>query len=206
MVLSKEQAQTRFLAIVLPTLTLCTHTLLAFSFALPGSEQYRAFWSLVYNSLAACASILGLIGAVRLIPSFVSAYTFVHTTALSFVTLALVNIIVPFDAGFLNPVIPSWHVDESAICRDIDAGFGWDEEWLVKCSKHFYTRNASRCVERVAPDVCAMVGTMDRSAMGQGTEVPEIEGQSGCREAGLAGRKERFYEGRKDTSLGMEYK
>ena len=55
----------RFLAIVLPTLTLCTHTLLAFSFALPGSEQYRAFWSLVYNSLAACASILGLIGAVR---------------------------------------------------------------------------------------------------------------------------------------------
>jgi hypothetical protein len=55
------------------------------------------------------------------------------------VTLALANIIIPFDAGFLNPVIPSWHVDESAICRDIDAGFGWDDEWLVKCSKHFYT-------------------------------------------------------------------
>lgn len=62
-----------------------------------------------------------------------------HTSTLSFVTLALINIIIPFDAGFLNPVIPSWHVDEGAICRDIDAGFGWDEEWLVKCSQHFYT-------------------------------------------------------------------
>lgn len=74
-----------------------------------------------------------------MIPSFISAYTLIHTSTLSFVTLALVNIIVPFSAGFLNPVIPSWHVDESAICRDIDAGFGWDEEWLVKCSQHFYT-------------------------------------------------------------------
>jgi hypothetical protein len=69
----------------------------------------------------------------------VSFYTLSHTTTLSFVTLALFNIITPFDAGFLNPVIPSWHVDESAICRDIDAGFGWDEEWLVKCSRNFFT-------------------------------------------------------------------
>lgn len=61
-----------------------------------------------------------------------------HTTTLSFVTLALANIIVPFDSGFLNPVIPSWKVDDNAICRDIDAGFGWDEDWLVKCSKNFY--------------------------------------------------------------------
>jgi hypothetical protein len=36
-------------------------------------------------------------------------------------------------------VLPSWHVDESAICRDIDAGLGWDEEWLVKCSRDFFT-------------------------------------------------------------------
>jgi len=139
MTLTQEQSQTRFLAIVLPTLTFFTHTLLALSFALPGTEQYRAFWSLVFNVIAAGASILGFIGAVRLIPSFVSAYTLIHTSTLSFVTLALINIIVPFDAGFLNPVIPSWHVDEGAICRDIDAGFGWDEEWLVKCSRHFYT-------------------------------------------------------------------
>jgi hypothetical protein len=55
----------RFLAILLPALTLCTHTLLALSFALPGSEQYRAFWSLSYNVVAAGASILGLVGAVR---------------------------------------------------------------------------------------------------------------------------------------------
>ncbi|KAF2030745.1 hypothetical protein EK21DRAFT_100228 [Setomelanomma holmii] len=135
MVFTKEQTQTRFLAILLPGLTLCTHTLLALSFALPGSEQ--AFWSFVYNVFAAGASILGLMGAVKLIPSFVSAYTLMHTSTLSFVTLALANIIIPFDFGFLNPVIPSWHVDESAICRDIDAGFGWDEEWLVKCSNNF---------------------------------------------------------------------
>jgi hypothetical protein len=68
----------------------------------------------------------------------VATYTLTHTATLSFVTLALVNIILPFDIGLLNPVISSWHVDESAICHDIDAGFGWDEEWLVKCSKHFY--------------------------------------------------------------------
>ena len=74
----------------------------------------------------------------QLIPSFVSAYTLTHTSTLSFVTLALVNVIIPFNAGFLNPVIPSWHIDQSAICRDIDAGFGWDEEWLVKCSKNFF--------------------------------------------------------------------
>jgi hypothetical protein len=69
----------------------------------------------------------------------VSAYTLAHTLTLSFVTLALANIILPFDAGFLNPVIPSWHVDQTAVCRDIDAGFGWDEEWFDKCSKNFYT-------------------------------------------------------------------
>jgi hypothetical protein len=62
-----------------------------------------------------------------------SAYTLAHTCTLSFVTLALVNIILPFDFGLLNPVLPSWHVDESAICRDID------EEWLVKCSRNFFT-------------------------------------------------------------------
>jgi hypothetical protein len=74
-----------------------------------------------------------------MIPSFVSAYTLMHTTTLSFVTLALANVIIHFDAGILNPVIPSWHIDERAICHDIDAGFGWDNDWLIKCSKHFYT-------------------------------------------------------------------
>jgi hypothetical protein len=64
----------------------------------------------------------------------VSAYSLMHTSTLSFVTLALVNMMIPFDAAFMNPVIPSWHVDEGALCRDIDAGFGWEEEWL-----HFYT-------------------------------------------------------------------
>jgi hypothetical protein len=54
-----------FLATILPILTLCTHTLLALSFALPGSDQYHAFWSLVYNVLAAGSSMLGLIGAIR---------------------------------------------------------------------------------------------------------------------------------------------
>lgn len=37
----------------------------------------------------------------------------------------------------MNPVIPSWRIDEAAICRDIDAGFGWDEEWLMQCSMSF---------------------------------------------------------------------
>jgi hypothetical protein len=67
----------------------------------------------------------------------VSAYTLVHTTTLSLVTLALVNILLPLNLRISNPVIPSLQLDESAICRDIDAGFGWDEEWLVKCSRSF---------------------------------------------------------------------
>ena len=66
-----------------------------------------------------------------------SAYTIVHATTLSFVTIALVNLILPFDFRLLNPVIPSYAVDGSLICRDIDAGLGWDAEWLEKCSGTF---------------------------------------------------------------------
>lgn len=66
-----------------------------------------------------------------------SAYTLVHTTTLSFVTLALMNTLLPYDFRYMNPVIPSWRIDETAICRDIDAGFGWDEDWLVQCRKSF---------------------------------------------------------------------
>lgn len=135
--MTTEQSQTRFLAIVLPGLTLCTHLLLALSFALPGAAPDRAFFSLIYNVVAVGASLLGLMGAIKLIPSLVSAYILMHTITLSFVNIALVNIIIPFDIRLLNPVLPSWQIDESAICRDIDAGFGWDEEWLVKCSKSF---------------------------------------------------------------------
>ncbi|KAF1927426.1 uncharacterized protein M421DRAFT_421835 [Didymella exigua CBS 183.55] len=137
MKLSREQTQTRFLAIILPALTLSTHLLLSLSFALPGNDKTWAFWSLTYNGLAAWASVLGLIGALRLWPKLVSAYTLVHATTLSFVTLALLNTLLPFDLRYMNPVIPSWRIDETAICRDIDAGFGWDEDWLMQCSKNF---------------------------------------------------------------------
>ena len=74
---------------------------------------------------------------LQLLPKLVSAYTLVHTTTLSFVTLALMNALLPYDLRYMNPVIPSWRIDETAICRDIDAGFGWDEDWLVQCSKSF---------------------------------------------------------------------
>ncbi|KAH9867857.1 hypothetical protein IAQ61_007161 [Plenodomus lingam] len=134
-ILSTEQSQTRFLAIVLPALTLCTHTLLALSSILPGSDPDRAFFSLVYNFLAVCASILGLLGAVRLLPSLVSIYTLVHTITLSFATFALLN--APLSFRIINPIIPSWQIDENAICRDINAGFGWDEAWFTKCSQSF---------------------------------------------------------------------
>lgn len=49
--------------------------------------------------------------------------------------MALLN--TPFNLQLVNPVIPSWHVDEDAICQDIDAGMGWDQDWLVQCSKSF---------------------------------------------------------------------
>lgn len=71
----------RFLAIVLPTLTFCTHILLAVSFALPGTEQYRAFWSLVFNVIAAGASVLGLIGAVRVRHMHTSCYPTISSEA-----------------------------------------------------------------------------------------------------------------------------
>ena len=64
-----------------------------------------------------------------------SAYAFVHTATLSFATFALVNM--QFDLRLANPVIPSWRIDESALCRDIDAGLGWDDNWLAKCSRSF---------------------------------------------------------------------
>lgn len=74
---------------------------------------------------------------VQLLPQLVSAYTLVHATTLSFVTLALLNTLLPFDLRYMNPVIPSWQIDETAICRDIDAGFGWDEDWFFQCAKSF---------------------------------------------------------------------
>lgn len=43
----------------------------------------------------------------------------------------------PFDVRMLNPVIPSYRIDESSICRDIHVAFAWDEEWFVKCTKGF---------------------------------------------------------------------
>ncbi|KAF1831443.1 hypothetical protein BDW02DRAFT_591119 [Decorospora gaudefroyi] len=135
MALTTEQSQTRFLAIVLPTLTLCTHTLLALSFLLPGADLDRAFLSVIYNVMAGSASILGLVGAIKLIPKLVSAFTTLHTVTLSFVTVALLTLVLPVDLRLVNPMIPSYRVDGSSICRDIDAGFGWDEEWLQACSK-----------------------------------------------------------------------
>jgi hypothetical protein len=74
---------------------------------------------------------------LQLIPPFISTYTIVHTTTLSFVTIALANLILPFDFRLLNPIIPSYRVDGSSICRDIDTGFGWDESWLESCAKSF---------------------------------------------------------------------
>lgn len=68
-------------------------------------------------------------------PSLVSAYTLLHTMTLSFVTLAVASLVLPLDFRTLNPVTPSYAVDESAICRDLDAGFGWDTEWLEQCSR-----------------------------------------------------------------------
>ncbi|KAJ8107426.1 hypothetical protein OPT61_g8875 [Boeremia exigua] len=80
---------------------------------------------------------MGLVGAVRLLPKLVSVYTVFHATTLSFITLALLNTLLPIDLRYMNPVIPSWRIDETAICRDIDAGFGWDEDWFIECSRSF---------------------------------------------------------------------
>lgn len=132
----------RFLAIVLPVLTFCAHGLLVMSFGLPGSDLDGAYFPITYNLLACGASILGFVGAntiTQALPSLVSAYTLLHTMTLSFLTIAIVNLILPWDFRTLNPVTPSYTVDESAICRDIDAGFGWDTEWLEQCTKSLST-------------------------------------------------------------------
>jgi hypothetical protein len=65
----------------------------------------------------------------------VSAYTLVHTTTLSFVTLAPLDALLPYDLRHMNPVIANWRIDETATCEDIVAGFGWDEDWLIQCSR-----------------------------------------------------------------------
>lgn len=74
---------------------------------------------------------------MQYIPSLVSAYIFMHTITLLFVNVAVATVIFPFDLPFLNPVISSWQVDEALLCRDIDAGLGWDEGWLQECSRGF---------------------------------------------------------------------
>jgi hypothetical protein len=136
----------RFLAIVLPSLTLCTHTLLVLSAILPGADITCAFFTLAYNALAGSASILGLVGAIRLQPCLVSAYTALHTITLTFATIALVGSMMPFEVAVLNPVVPSYRIDESSICRDMDVTFGWEEAWFVKCIEGFaVTKVAVAC-------------------------------------------------------------
>ena len=58
-----------------------------------------------------------------------------HTITLSFATFALLN--APFGFRLVNPVIPSWQINGNAVCRDINAGLGGDDVWLLKCSRSF---------------------------------------------------------------------
>ncbi|KAJ4982880.1 hypothetical protein SVAN01_11614, partial [Stagonosporopsis vannaccii] len=123
-----------FLAITLPASTLPTHLLLFLCFVLLRDDQTWVSWSLIYNGTATFASVLGLVGAIWSLPKLVSAYIFVHTTTLSFVTLALLDPLLPWDLWYMNPVITDWQADETAICRDMHTGVSWDEEWIVQCS------------------------------------------------------------------------
>jgi len=70
---------------VLPSLTLCTHTLLALSFLLPGSDPTRAVFSITYNAIAGSASILGLVGAIRVSKPLSSSPRFVRLAGLGWV-------------------------------------------------------------------------------------------------------------------------
>lgn len=68
----------RFLAVVLPSLTLCTHALLALSFLLPGSDLDRACFPIVYNVIAGSASILGVVGAMKVSHSLALRFVRLH--------------------------------------------------------------------------------------------------------------------------------
>jgi hypothetical protein len=54
-----------------------------------------------------------------------------------FATIALMGSIMPFEVAVLNPVVPSYRVDASSICRDLDVAFGWEETWFVRCAEGF---------------------------------------------------------------------
>ncbi|EDU42691.1 hypothetical protein PtrSN002B_007498 [Pyrenophora tritici-repentis] len=192
MALSTEQSQMRFLAVVLPALTLCAHTLLALSFILPGSDLDSACFSLTYNVLAGCASTLGLVGAVWSIPSLVSAYTILHTTTLSFVTIALVNMVLPFDFRLLNPVIPSYALDGSSICRDIDAGFGWNAQWLEKCSTSFSVIKFGAACFGLVLMIAQWWALMSVRRWGHELRYQRRNGSVDVEQAGLAEEKDEF--------------
>jgi len=121
------------------------------------------------------------------IPSLVSAYTIFHTTTLSFVTIALVNMVLPFDFRLLNPVIPSYALDGSSICRDIDAGFGWDAQWLEKCSTSLgVIRFAAACFGLVLM-IAQWWALMSVRRWGQELTYQPRNGKMDVEQAGLVG-------------------
>ncbi|KAF2477517.1 uncharacterized protein BDR25DRAFT_274708 [Lindgomyces ingoldianus] len=143
-----SHSPSRVLATTLSSLTLITHTLVVF-FALHIHNSvlpldYHFFPSSgfeLYNVLAAGGSALGVFGALRMDTLLVSAYTTVHATTLLISTLALFDLVLPFETTAAIPIFPSMRLGFVDMCSEHD-GFGWDAQWVDQCRMSFAVMKA----------------------------------------------------------------
>ncbi|ORY15118.1 hypothetical protein BCR34DRAFT_189118 [Clohesyomyces aquaticus] len=143
---ARAHSPSRWLAIALSSLTIVTHTLLVV-FALhihnaAGSLESGASWFVVYNAVAAGAGILGVMGALKMNRSHISAYAVMQATTLLLSTFALLDLVLPFEITAIVPLLPIPRIDSNAICREVDDSFGWDAQWADRCLMSFMVMRA----------------------------------------------------------------
>ncbi|KAF2112639.1 hypothetical protein BDV96DRAFT_664276 [Lophiotrema nucula] len=137
--LKMDAQQRRTLAMLLPALTCVSHLLILLSILHVSLSSYAASdgiriaspYFALYNTFAAAASIAGVIGAARMSPTLVSAYTTFHASTLSFLSLTLLNFFLPLRIDAVLPFIPSLTLDASSMCDELSGA--WDEDWLERC-------------------------------------------------------------------------
>ncbi|KAI2488258.1 hypothetical protein Ptr902_02391 [Pyrenophora tritici-repentis] len=100
--------------------------------------------------------------------------------------------VLPFDFRLLNPVIPSYALDGSSICRDIDAGFGWNAQWLEKCSTSFSVIKFGAACFGLVLMIAQWWALMSVRRWGHELRYQRRNGSVDVEQAGLAEEKDEF--------------
>ncbi|KAF2714765.1 hypothetical protein K504DRAFT_9841 [Pleomassaria siparia CBS 279.74] len=130
------------LAMILSLSTLTSHmvillaTLLHISRSASSPLSNSTYHFAAYNLIAGGASLIGLIGAIRINPNLVCFYTHFHKTTLIIITFVLLELFLPAFSilpDTFAPLLGTYEMDAHHFCKEMD-GFRDDEEWILRCS------------------------------------------------------------------------